>query len=1003
MKTRRLNLHRAGWFFLFLTAFLSAFGQVTPPASVINSSQTPAAGGGGDSGIPIISPDGRYVLFASTAGNLAVISNSTPMTTRVFAPLNVFLRDRTNGTTVLVSVNLTGTGGGDSDSLPVGVSTNGRYAVFESSASDLIPGDTNGVADVFVRDLVLGTTILVSISTNGTVGNGASGSATMTPDGRYVAFSSAATNLVVGDTNAITDVFVRDLQTATTILVSTGSIPVSASSTSDSPDITPDGRYVAYCSTAVNMFAAALNIRDIYIRDLVAGTTICASSGAKAQALAVLNASQIYCYNHSISDDGNFVAYQASSALSPTFPGLILRYNATSGLTDLVHTNAAIEQTPGNLDIRTLDMTPDGQNIVFVASTNGTSGTTTCILLWNAGTGAISLVSGNTNGNVVTNAFCDWPSVDTGGRYVVFNSSAAGLVTNTLSAGFHLFRRDLTTGKTTWLDADTNAPFSAVSSFTVPCLSADGRFAVFASDDGALLPNDRNRASDVFLRDFNTDVFEMISAHHPSLPSFTPNGPSYISANCLSTDGRYVAFASDGNNLVANDTNNWRDVFVHDCTNGTTVLASGGTNGSGGDNMSYEPSLSGDGRLVAFTSQADNLVSGDNNRASDVFVRDLQSNTTTLVSVKFPGGGPGNTNSYSPTISSGGRYVLFRSMANNLATGTFTGTENLLLRDLQAATNMPLTMAGLSCAAMTPDAHYVAYVESGNKLYIWNSTLGKRVYTNITAVFTNVAISPDGSRLAYWTATPRLIVTNLGAGLSWTANSNFPAFRPGLRFSVDNKFLTYAAVSGNTRQVYLYDFVAGTNVLVSHADGSTQAGNGFSDSPDISSDGRFVAFRSSATNLVSGDTNGVSDVFVFDRQTGVTTLLASSHYGSTAANNRSTSPIFSGDGQTLVFRTWATDLADGDFNQASDLLSYSVYAYAPISLFSAGIVPGTPGQGPWITWQAVPGRTYHVQFKTDLYDGWQELGGTVSIAGNQGYCQDIAPGPTQRFYRVVGQ
>ena len=189
-----------------------AIGQPPQLVSVLDPTQGPPAGGGGDSWTPIISPDGRYVLFASTANNFVMVTNDTPIPARFPAPLNVFLRDRTNGTTTLVSVNLSGTAGGNGDSLPMGLSTNGQYAVFESVASDLIAGDTNNATDVFVRDLASGTTLLVSISTNGQVGNAASRSPTMTPDGRYVAFVSAANNLVATDNNGIPDVFVRDLQ-----------------------------------------------------------------------------------------------------------------------------------------------------------------------------------------------------------------------------------------------------------------------------------------------------------------------------------------------------------------------------------------------------------------------------------------------------------------------------------------------------------------------------------------------------------------------------------------------------------------------------------------------------------------------------------------------------------------------------------------------------------------------------------------------------------------------
>ena len=199
-----------------------------------------------------MSVDGRFVLFASTADNLVLSNNGSGMPWR----MNVFLRDRTNGTTALVSVNLAGTGGGNGDSFPTGLSTDGRYALFESSASNLVAGDTNNANDIFVRDLITGTTTLVSVSINGGIGNGVSRSSVMTPDGRYVAFVSTATNLVAGDTNKIPDVFVRDLQAQTTTLASVGAVSTSASTptgSSEAPVITPDGRYVAFYSTASNL------------------------------------------------------------------------------------------------------------------------------------------------------------------------------------------------------------------------------------------------------------------------------------------------------------------------------------------------------------------------------------------------------------------------------------------------------------------------------------------------------------------------------------------------------------------------------------------------------------------------------------------------------------------------------------------------------------------------------------------------------------------------------
>ena len=212
---------RLSWCVLaaILTAACVFSTEAAQLVTVQGTSFAPQAGGSGDSGLSIISRDGRYVLFASTANNLTLTNNNNSVLPRRF---NVFLRDRLASTTTLVSVNMAGNGGGNGDSFPTGISTNGQFALFESSASDLVAGDTNNASDIFVRDVVNGLTTLVSVSTNGTSGNGTSRGSVMTGNGRYVAFVSTASNLVPGDTNGIADVFVRDLQAGTTTLASVG-------------------------------------------------------------------------------------------------------------------------------------------------------------------------------------------------------------------------------------------------------------------------------------------------------------------------------------------------------------------------------------------------------------------------------------------------------------------------------------------------------------------------------------------------------------------------------------------------------------------------------------------------------------------------------------------------------------------------------------------------------------------------------------------------------------
>ena len=359
-----------------------------------NSAVAPPASADGDSGVPILSPDGRFVLFASSADDLLVMTNGARMATLIPPSLNVFLRDRTNGNTTLVSINLTGTNGGNGDSLPAGLTADGRYVLFESSASDLVAGDTNGASDVFMRDMVTGTTIPVSVSTNGDLGDGASRNAVMTPDGRYVAFVSAADNLVPGDTNGIADVFLRDVQLGTTVLVSAGASPGRIGTAylvaSGAPTVTPDGRYVAFYSTATNLVTGVTSAGEIYVRDVLAATTVWASAYART-ALQVMFPTNAASFGHSISADGQFVTFEAMGIRVPTgspWPpttsggrGVILRYNVSSGLTDTLSTNAAVIDG-GTDDARNPVITPDGRFVAFVANANGVTAANTCVLVW---------------------------------------------------------------------------------------------------------------------------------------------------------------------------------------------------------------------------------------------------------------------------------------------------------------------------------------------------------------------------------------------------------------------------------------------------------------------------------------------------------------------------------------------------------------------------------------------------------------------------------------------
>jgi len=972
-----------------------------------------------------MTPDGRFVLFSSRANNLVSTGTNSPFPNQIPPKLNVFLRDRLNETTTLVSVNQQGTGPGNGDSIPTALSTNGQFALFESAASDLTPGDTNNATDIFLRDLVHGTNQLISVNTNGGFGNGASWESTMTPDGRYVAFASAANNLTPNDRNGLQDIFVRDTAAGLTRLASPGALggrglptgTIDPQRRSDSPQITPDGHFVVFRSSATNLlYSNTVVVNEVYIRDLTLGATTLVSTNAHNLLPGAPSS-----YNQVVSDDGQYVAFESSV----NRVGVIQRYNLQTGFTDVIYTNAVASYTYNHF--HTIDMTPDGRWVAFVGNTD-TSGTASGVFVWDAQSGVATLVSTNLGGAVSAYTVCEFPTLDASGRWVAFLSTAPDLATNAVAGGFHLWLHDAWTGALTLVDADTNGVGTPKDWLTAPRLTPDGRFAAFDCSDGDLVPNDNNHAFDVFATDLAAGTNEMVSVRHPASPSQTPAGATLGANYSLSTDGRFVAFSATGDGLLAGGyTNVNRGVFVRDQLTGSTALASVDVDGLGGaDGWSFDPSISGDGRYVAFTSRADNLVAGDGNADLDVFVRDLQAGLTTLVSANWTGAGPGSGPSYAPQISTAGRYVLFHSKAYDLTPGRSVlagGSDNLYLRDLQLGTNYsPTTYASnpsggsqyaVSAAAMTADARWIGYALAAHPFYVlWDSQALAPVFTNTTgATVSNLVVSPDGNRIAYLVA-GGFYATDRQAQSNWLISASAPGSRAGLQFTADSRYLVYATagplVAGDTNgasDVYLHDFQTHGNVLISQSCRRPGAANGPSDSPAISADGRFVAFRSLASDLVFGDTrtNALPEIFVFDRQTDTTTLIGASLFGPFAGNNRSLAPAFSGDSQTLVFQSWASDLTAQDFNQSANLFALKLYGSIASPPFVGQILfAPAPGQSPLLAWPATAGINYQVQFKNTLNDpSWHNLNCEVTILGDRAYATDFTAGPGPRFYRII--
>jgi Tol biopolymer transport system component len=933
-----------------------------------------------------MTPDGRFVLFASTAPNLALTTNGSPYRGVGRPVLNVFLRDRQENSTVLITPGADATEFGNKNSLPLALSTNGQLVLVESTASNLVSGDTNEVSDIFLRDIAGAQTTLVSVGTNGIPANGPSYNAVMTPDGRYVAFASQASNLVPNDTNKVSDVFLRDVQAGTTILVSTNLQPTLYTNLGcDLPVITPSGQKIAFLfkGRSGSTYADHINVRDVLNR-----TTLWGSSDAGS----LLGISQPGCFGHVISEDGAFVAYEAADKGSGTTSTAVLRRNLNSGVTDVIHRNGWLSSRTLD-DVQNIGMPADGQKVVFLAKTNLADN---CVLMWEASSGSYTLASASLTGEAPVGATCHNPRIDIEGHRVTFVSTATNLVTNVLAGSYHMFERDLESGTTSVVDLNDTGSGWPLTSFTVPVLSANGQFATFE----AVRPDlTSSQSSEVFLIDRQSGAAELVSKRAQGFASATIIRPSYPSGSALSADGRLFAFSSDADDVVANDQNGFQDVFVRDLVAGTNMLVSVNTNGASGNGPSLNALMSGNGRHVAFASVANDLVQDDNKPHQDVFVRDLQSGETVLASRAF-NGGQANGDSTPMALSHDGRRLLFRSFATDLVPG-FTTAEQLFWRDFQRGTNVLLTTGSgsvpVAAADMTPDGRFVVYSHHPS-LKVRDLELGQeKLNRTLGVVPFQVAIAPSGSHIAWlsnsigvWSTVLHELesgsATNLGSGTNWNA-------RPC--FSADSRWLVFSSQLQGRYQLYLRDIMEGTNVLVSRDFSSALPAAGNSDSPSISGDGRFVAYRSSAENIVPGDTNGFQDVFLFDRVSEATVLLSRTQSG--LANSASASPSISADGQTVVFRSWASNLEAYDFNEQADLFAYNILPVGSTFYLQAVTTSGLPT----LIWPASEGKAYRVQYKTNLTQtGWQDAPGEATIAGSQASYTDPSPS-AKKFFRVV--
>ncbi len=266
-------------------------------------------------------------------------------------------------------------------------------------------------------------------------------------------------------------------------------------------------------------------------------------------------------------------------------------------------------------------------------------------------------------------------SISAGGRTIAFESYASTLIPGDANGARDVFCKDLVTGTLSRVSVNS-AGAEANSGSSNPSISADGLFVAFVSYASNLVPGDSNADYDVFRKDLRTGEVLRVSA---TAGGGQGNGLSESPSICA--NGRYVAFVSSASNLIAGDTNEYDDVFCKDLHTGALWRVSVGSEGGQGNGGSFWPSISADGRYIAFVSYASSLVSGDTNGEWDVFRKDLQSGALVRVSVDAVGG-QANDWSNGPSISADGRFVAFQSLASNLVLSDTNATWDVFRKDL---------------------------------------------------------------------------------------------------------------------------------------------------------------------------------------------------------------------------------------------------------------------------------------------------------------------------------
>ncbi|PTQ91428.1 VCBS domain-containing protein, partial [Agitococcus lubricus] len=943
---------------------------------------------------PFLSADGSKVAFQSTATNLVANDTNTYQ--------DIFIKDLSTGILSRVNTSSSGVQANNTSTLS-DLSADGTKVVFLSSATNLVAGDTNGYADIFLKDVTTGAVTRVSTSSSGVQTNGHNYSAVVSADGNKVAFLSAATNLVAGDTNNLFDIFVKDLSTGAITRVTTDSSGTQANAHGSNYMVfSADGSKIAFESDATNLVAGDTNgYLDIFVKDLITGVTTRVSTTSSGL-------------------QGN-----SHSRFKPVF-------------------------------------SPDGTKIAFVSdaanfSIGGVGGRH--IYLKDLVTGTLTQVSTDSNNAQINFSINENPVFLENGTKIAFTSNATDLVAGDTNGKIDVFIKDLITGAVTRESVNASGTQADANSIS---LSSNGTKLVFSSDASNLVASDTNTFRDIFVKTLSGDVDTVQSSVSYSLSNHVENLTLTGSANINGTGNSLnnVLIGNSGNNMLTggagndtltgglgNDTlegGTGQDTAVYSGTwsqyivTGSTVTGIHGT-----DSLSSIEFLSFNGLTVSLAnainkapvavndnnnsdplSEAGHNVAGDNTAIGNVLTNDTDADIALgfdemLVVSAITGGTVGSavTGTYgSIVLNANGSYVY--TLNNDdldtqaLVTGqTVTEVFSYTMRDLQGVSKtatLTLSISGSddSGTLVGTAGHDNLSALSGDDVLIGlagNDTLNgglgidtlmggldNDIYSvdSITdsiveaenegtdTVQSSVSFSLDGiSHVENLTLTTNnnlvatgnelnniltgnggnntldggvgadtlnggegsdtYIVDNVGdvvfepftmsrvntssIGIQANGSSMNAVFLPNInKIAFESWGTNLVANDTNNRpDIFIKDLTTGVLSRVS-TNSSNQQANDLSFNATFSADANKMAFDSQATNLIGTDTNGFIDVFVKNLTTGAVTR-ASTNSSGVQGNGHSLYSVISADGNKVAFYSDASNLVDNDTNGVRDI------------------------------------------------------------------------------------